>query len=139
MGGVSGGHDDGTQVTVTAEELPLDRQRMIMVMVVDAHTRHILRFFFDFFQNFHILFKRCSRKELVRNRNTSSHTHHTHTQCTLSETHTNTPSPLCLVTLINTMSTKPVTSVWAFYIIANLRYTLNTVYTCIYVWTYTRV
>jgi hypothetical protein len=44
VGGASGGHDNGSIVTVTSEELPLDPQRMTM--------------------NFHILFRKCSKKEM---------------------------------------------------------------------------
>ena len=64
VGGASGGHGNSSDVTVTSEELPLDPQRMTMV------TEIIMKIHRNFFlvrllQNFHILFRKCSRKELV--------------------------------------------------------------------------
>lgn len=38
MGGASGGHGDGSRVSVTAEELPLDSQKMTM-----ASLKNMLR------------------------------------------------------------------------------------------------
>jgi hypothetical protein len=43
-GGATGGHGDGSSITVTADELPVDPQSMTM--------------------NFHLLFRKCSKKEL---------------------------------------------------------------------------
>ena len=62
-GGASGGHGDGSQLAVSADEVPVTELNMTRVgeSLDSVGYQTLFRF-----QNFNQLFQRCLKKELVR-------------------------------------------------------------------------